>query len=1258
MTIFEKRVVSGSDDVEQAASGTMSLTSGDMNLVNDGTKVQTVGIRFTGIDIPQGAIITSAYLQFQVDETGSGATSLLVRGEDADDAAAFANVAFNVSSRTKTDAAASWSPAAWTTVGEAGLAQRTPDLTAIVQEIVSRGGWSALNDMAFIITGTGTRTAESFEGGAAKAPLLHIEYTMPTGGNGAPALDLDASATGTTGFAATFTENAGGVAIADVDVLIADADDANMERATLTLTNAQTGDQLLVNNAALPAGITVSSASTATTIVLTGSATIADYQTALRQVSFNSTSETPAATARAINVTVNDGNVDSNTAVATIAIDRAPDAAGDIATTVKNTAVTTGNVLLNDDQGDTPAAITASDAVSANGGTVVNNGNGTFTYTPATGFTGADTFGYTIADTDGDTSSATVSVTVASSAPTIFEKRVVSGLDDVEQRVASGAMSFTSGDLNLANDGTKVQTVGIRFTGIDIPQGAIITSAYLQFQVDETGSGATSLLVRGEDADDAAAFANVAFNVSSRTKTDAAASWSPAAWTTVGEAGLAQRTPDLTAIVQEIVSRGGWSALNDMAFIITGTGTRTAESFEGGAAKAPLLHIEYTMPTGGNGAPALDLDASATGTTGFAATFTENAGGVAIADVDVLIADADDANMERATLTLTNAQTGDQLLVNNAALPAGITVSSASTATTIVLTGSATIADYQTALRQVSFNSTSETPAATARAINVTVNDGNVDSNTAVATIAIDRAPDAAGDIATTVKNTAVTTGNVLLNDDQGDTPAAITASDAVSANGGTVVNNGNGTFTYTPATGFTGADTFGYTIADTDGDTSSATVSVTVASSAPQALFRFAVFGDFGDTSTSGEQAVTALVAGWNVDFILTAGDNAYGSVTYDQSAGRFYSNYIGNYAGAFGPGSAINRFFPVLGNHDYDDPGAGLAAYLSYFTLPDIERYYDFQAGSVHFFALNSNSAEPDGDSSVSQQAQWLQAGLTASDAVYNVVSFHHTAYTTGGGGDGDMRWPFEAWGADAVFSGHVHAFDLVLRDDNGDSVDLPYVTTGRGGAGTSPPDAGANLVTVTDSGMLIEYYTVDGALFDSYFVSAPAGGNPLFVNGDDTMNGGAGNDYLWGLGGNDTLSGFAGADMLIGGDGDDLFVFGPGDGHDTIADFIPGLGAGDRLDLRAFGIDTAGAFQQFATNQGPNVLVDLGGGDQITLLGVQEESFIDDDFLPLGPVAGNNSMATFRPARATPSLPTTPPPTALPLRRIATTWRSLAR
>ena len=373
-----------------------------------------------------------------------------------------------------------------------------------------------------------------------------------------------------------------------------------------------------------------------------------------------------------INVTVNDGIADSNIAVATIAIDRAPDALGDIATTVKNTAVTTGNVLLNDDQGDAPTTITAFAAVSAMGGTVVNNGNGTFTYTPPTGFTGADTFSYTITDADAanpDTSSATVSVTVTSSAPTIFEKRVVSGLDDVEQRGAAGAMSLTGGDLELVNDGTTVQTVGIRFTNIDIPQGAIITSAYLQFQADEVGSSATSLLIRAEDADDAAAFANVANNVSSRTKTDAAASWSPAAWTTVGEAGLAQRTPDLSAIVQEIVSRGGWSALNDMAFIITGTGTRTAEAFEGGAARAPLLHIEYVMPDPVGSISIGDVSISEGNSGTKTATFTvSRTGGSAAFTVDYATADGtasagSDYVTKSGTLTFAAGETSQDVTV-------------------------------------------------------------------------------------------------------------------------------------------------------------------------------------------------------------------------------------------------------------------------------------------------------------------------------------------------------------------------------------------------------------------------------------------------------------------------------------------------------------------------------------------------------------------------------------------------------------------
>ncbi|MBD9373702.1 RTX toxin [Rhizobium sp. ARZ01] len=180
--IFEARVASAGDDVEERGSGSMSSNVNDLELGFDGTSRQTVGLRFTGIDIPKGAIITNAYIQFTVDEVTTGTVSLLIRGEDTNDAAAFTTAKFNVSSRLATDASVAWAPPDWTVRGEASLAERTPDLKAIIQEIVDRDGWAALNDMAFLVTGTGTRTAKSFEGSATGAPLLHIEYHVPTAG--------------------------------------------------------------------------------------------------------------------------------------------------------------------------------------------------------------------------------------------------------------------------------------------------------------------------------------------------------------------------------------------------------------------------------------------------------------------------------------------------------------------------------------------------------------------------------------------------------------------------------------------------------------------------------------------------------------------------------------------------------------------------------------------------------------------------------------------------------------------------------------------------------------------------------------------------------------------------------------------------------------------------------------------------------------------------------------------------------------------
>ncbi|MGN7735868.1 RTX toxin [Ensifer sp. 22564] len=184
----------------------------------------------------------------------------------------------------------------------------------------------------------------------------------------------------------------------------------------------------------------------------------------------------------------------------------------------------------------------------------------------------------------------------SSSTPTTFETRVSGAADDAEEK-ASGSITGNVNDLELGYDDSTRQTVGLRFAGIDVPKGAIITNAYIQFTADEVSSGVASLLIRGQDSDDAEAFTTIKFNVSSRPMTDASIGWAPAAWTTRGEAGAAQQTPDLSAIIQEIIDRDGWAALNDIAFLITGTGTRTAKSFDGNAVAAPFLHIEYYIPT-------------------------------------------------------------------------------------------------------------------------------------------------------------------------------------------------------------------------------------------------------------------------------------------------------------------------------------------------------------------------------------------------------------------------------------------------------------------------------------------------------------------------------------------------------------------------------------------------------------------------------------------------------------------------------------
>ncbi len=259
-----------------------------------------------------------------------------------------------------------------------------------------------------------------------------------------------------------------------------------------------------------------------------------------------------------------------------------------------------------------------------------------------------------------------------------------------------------------------------------------------------------------------------------------------------------------------------------------------------------------------------------------------------------------------------------------------------------------------------------------------------------------------------------------------------------------------------------------------------------------------FAVIGDFGEAGQP-ETDVANLVKSWNPGFIVTTGDNNYpnGAVsTIDQNIGQYYHDYIFKYNGKFGSGSAINRFFPALGNHDWDQNN-GRQQEL-YFTLPGNERYYDFIQGPIHFYVLNSNPTEPDGISVESKQAKWLKSSLAVSTSKFDIVVLHHPPYSSGRHGSSkEMQWPYKLWGADAVLAGHDHTYERLTVDG------MPYFVNGIGGgqplyyfAATLSEskvrynaDYGAMRVEASDQFLKFQTYTRTGLLIDEYTLgSAP--------------------------------------------------------------------------------------------------------------------------------------------------------------------------
>lgn len=173
----------------------------------------------------------------------------------------------------------------------------------------------------------------------------------------------------------------------------------------------------------------------------------------------------------------------------------------------------------------------------------------------------------------------------------------LAGNDDAAEAKLTGAMVVDEPTMTLG----QTQLVGLRFPNINIAPGSPIAEAYIQFTtVAAPGNGdGTNLFIAGEASDDAAPFDNVPSNISTRARTLRQVQWySVPAWSHTGQADLRQRTPNLAALVQEIVNRPGWQVGHALGFIVEGTGARSSLTWEGCQGEASCAIPELVIVLG------------------------------------------------------------------------------------------------------------------------------------------------------------------------------------------------------------------------------------------------------------------------------------------------------------------------------------------------------------------------------------------------------------------------------------------------------------------------------------------------------------------------------------------------------------------------------------------------------------------------------------------------------------------------------------
>jgi Ca2+-binding RTX toxin-like protein len=518
-------------------------------------------------------------------------------------------------------------------------------------------------------------------------------------------------------------------------------------------------------------------------------------------------------------------------------------------------------------------------------------------------------------------------------------------------------------------------------------------------------------------------------------------------------------------------------------------------------------------------------DAPVATATNSALTYTENT--ITAIDSSITVSDFDSANLSSATVSISSgfASGQDTLAFTN---QNEITGSYNSITGVLTLTGSSSVANYQTALRSITYTNSSDNPTLTPRTISFIVNDGTANSTAVTRNInitAVNDAPVAVNDSITTNKNTPIIINatTLLSNDTDVDASDVLSITGFTQPSQGSLVNNNNGTYTYTPVQNYYGSDSFTYTISDGQGGSSNATVNLTIN--------QFNLIN-----GTSGAETLNGTV---NMDIILglLGNDTLNGLGDNDTLDGGDGNDFLDG-------GTGNDSLIGGKGNDTYtvDTIGDTIVESASAGT--------DLVKSSVSWVLGNNlENLTLTGTDAINGTGNSLNNILTGNTGA-NILSGEGGNDTLLGGAGNDTL--LGGAGNDTLDGG------LGADSLNGGVGNDIYTVDNIGDIIIEGLNAGTDLVNSSVSFVLadnVENLTLTGTgaidgtgnILNNILIGNTGANKLSGGDGNDSLFGSSGNDTLLGGAGNDTLDGGLGADSLNGGAGNDIYTV------DNVSDII---------------------------------------------------------------------------------------------------------